>query len=562
MAESHRAATERTSLLRVQPDPVDGPVLVSTISEDVDCGGRDGTPAEGLSRLRRSLIFICLGALTFLQATNTSLLTTTQGFIAEELDAFQEVSWFTSTYLIAMSSLAPLGGRICKIISPRTYILFSILIFCIGVIVTAIATNLPVFILGRAISGTGSAGIFSVSMILVVQLSSFKRRGLLIGLMNTALTLGVSLGAVIAGAMRPVFWLQAPIASAIGVVILLSSPPEVCVPEGGHKRFTRSQLAQIDFLGALTWVTTIVLFLYGLSAQKILPLPLLLSLATCALFLLIEARFAVAPVLPISILRSRATLCSCLATLGLMMARWLVLFYSPVYTIAVRGWPQDRAGLILLPTNTGFGFGGLIAGWVHIRRRGSFYVACLVTFICFSAALALVAMLATAESSAVAFMAAAFVNGAVAGAILNYTLAHLIHLTPRDTHTIVTPLLATFRGFAGSFGSAIGGGIFARTLQQSLVAGFADAGLEGREDLIRRLLGSPALAARLEGTERQVAIRGFQTALQTLFLAGSALALVSTVVQAGTGWRGPGEEKDAEDLEEDSDGPEDEHRRS
>ena len=268
------------------------------------------------------------------------------------------------------------------------------------------------------------------------------------------------------------------------------------------------------------------------------------------------------PVIPLTILRSQGVLCSCLATVGLMMARWVVLFYSPVYTIAVRGWSQAEAGLILLPTNFGFGLGGLLAGWIHIRRSGSFYLSCVTTFVLFIASLLLLAYLSTATSSAVIYMLAAFLNGAITGAILNYTLAHLLHLTPQETHTIATPLLATFRGFAGSFGSAIGGGIFARTLQRALETGFAEAGLEDREDLVTRLLGSPAFAASLKGAERRVAVQGFQTALQTLFAAGAGLALVATVVQAGTGWRGPGEKNGIGDLERRPVEPDDQHRRS
>ena len=298
-----------------------------------------------------------------------------------------------------------------------------------------------------------------------------------------------------------------------------------------------------------------------MSAQQILPLPLLISLGTLALFILIESNFASEPVIPVSVLRSRGTFFSCLATVGLMMARWTVLFYTPVYTIAVRSWSQAEAGLILLPTNFGFGIGGLLAGWIHIRRSGSFYLSCITAFLLFAASLFLLANITTATSSGVGYMFAVFANGLVTGAILNYTMAHLLHLTSSDVHTIVTPLLATFRGFAGSFGSAIGGGIFTRTLKQALEAGFSKAGLGGKDDLIKRLLGSPALAARLDGMEREVAVQAFQMALKTLFLAGTTLALVATLVQAGTGWRGPEETKSG-DLEEDLVGPDEEHHRS
>lgn len=117
-----------------------------------------------------------------------------------------------------------------------------------------------------------------------------------------------------------------------------------------------------------------VLFLYALSAHVIHPLYIVVSLILLALFVLVESKYATEPFIPVTVLKSRGTLLSCLATLGMMAARWSVLFYTPVYAIAVRGWKPAEAGLILLPTNAGFALGGLLAGLFHIRRAGSFYM--------------------------------------------------------------------------------------------------------------------------------------------------------------------------------------------
>ncbi len=131
-----------------------------------------------------------------------------------------------------------------------------------------------------------------------------------------------------------------------------------------------------------------------------------------------------------------------------------------------------------------------------------------------------------------------FVNGLFTGAALNYTLAHLLHLTPPSTHFISTSLLTTFRGFSGSFGSAIGGGLFVRVLKAQLEQGFEEhGGLEGREDLVRRLLGSPASVKTLTGVERRIAVQSYEISLKQLFVTGTGLALIMVVVQAGTGWK-------------------------
>ncbi len=134
---------------------------------------------------------------------------------------------------------------------------------------------------------------------------------------------------------------------------------------------------------------------------------------------------------------------------------------------------------------------------------------------------------------------AAGVNGFMIGASMIYTLTHMLHRTPKESHFIVSSLLAMFRGLSASFGSAIGGGIFSRVLKVALGRGFEEKGfpLEGKRELIRRLLGSPALVGRLVGVEREVAVAGYVVALKTLFLTAAAVAAVATLVQAGTGWR-------------------------
>lgn len=119
----------------------------------------------------------------------------------------------------------------------------------------------------------------------------------------------------------------------------------------------------------------------------------------------------------------------------------------------------------------------------------------------------------------------------------DFCRAHVLHLTPKETHYVATALLATFRGFAGSFGSAIGGGLFIRTLDSSLTTHFAERGIKN-DALIRKLLGSPALVASLTGIEREVAVTGYEESLKTLWLTMAGLAVLMVFVQAGTGWTG------------------------
>ena len=63
-------------------------------------------------------------------------------------------------------------------------------------------------------TGIGAAGVLIVATIVVIQMIGPKRRGLFIGMANMGMTVGVSLGAVIAGALEPTIgWVRSPISS-------------------------------------------------------------------------------------------------------------------------------------------------------------------------------------------------------------------------------------------------------------------------------------------------------------------------------------------------------------
>jgi hypothetical protein len=356
---------------------------------------------------------------------------------------------------------------------------------------------------------------------------------------------------------KPLFGVQSPISLLAGIALLASIPANHTAKENEYTDMAlREKLARIDYSGALLLTTTIFLFLLGLSGPRILPTPLVLSAIALPVFVMNEAYVATDPVIPVSVLRSRGTLLTCFATLGFMMARWCILFFTPMYALAVRGWAPAVAGSILIPTNTGFATGGLLAGVYHIKRTGSFYGHTVFSMALFPVTMLVLAFISTSTSPWSGYVIIVFLNGMIAGASLNYALVHLLHLTDEDVQPIVISLLATFRGFAGSFGSAIGGGLFTRVLAKSLKDGFAKEGLTHRGELVRRLLGSPALVSRLEGTEKKIAVGAYEDGFKALFLSAAALSVAVVVLQACTGWNAPAEKKEPTFDEEEVEGEE------
>lgn len=146
-----------------------------------------------------------------LLATNMSGMAMIQGQVADDINSHSAASWFTSAYLIPLSSFASVAGRLATIFSPRSLVIPVGILFAIGSLITARASSFPILVLGRAITGTGGAGVLGLCVIFVLELTTKRRRGLFIALVNTGFTAGVAFGAVVYGALLPVMgWVWLP----------------------------------------------------------------------------------------------------------------------------------------------------------------------------------------------------------------------------------------------------------------------------------------------------------------------------------------------------------------
>ncbi|OXV07782.1 hypothetical protein Egran_04454 [Elaphomyces granulatus] len=385
-----------------------------------------------------------------------------------------------------------------------------------GLFITAITPELETFLLGRIVTGCGAAGVMTTTIILVLELSSRKRRGLFLGLLSASYTTGIASG-VLAGVVAPafhwdisqraVYYVQAVFALIAGLLVCIS------IPSSRRPQTANSSPGQLDYLGVLTLTGSMILLLYSLASTDMPALPIILSIVLFIVFLIVETRYAAQPIIPRTVLGSRSVLTTCFANIGFMISRWAVLFYTPVYALAVRGWPPASAGLILIPTNAGFGLGGLLVGWAHIRKADSYYTSCLIIYLLFALTFLPLSSISTPDSDVVYYVIGVFLNGFFAGALMNYTLSHLLYLTIPQTHFILTSVVAMSREFLD------------RPIDEP--------------ELIHQLLGSPALVTALTGIRKPIAVEAYEDATTTLFLAGCALTVVATAIQAGTGWNSP-----------------------
>lgn len=142
-------------------------------------------------------------------------MTMTQSTIARDLNSYASSMWFTTAYLIAASSLAPLVGRLATIFPPRSLVPPSTILIAIGCMLSALSTTFAQFVGSRVVMGLGASGVMNLAVVFVLGLVSERRRGVFIGLINVGFTVGVSFGAVVFGAVEPVIgWVRAKVPCA------------------------------------------------------------------------------------------------------------------------------------------------------------------------------------------------------------------------------------------------------------------------------------------------------------------------------------------------------------
>lgn len=120
--------------------------------------------------------------------------------IATQFQALDQISWYASAYLLTSCSTQLLWGRIFTFYSTKILFLVGIFIFEVGSALCGAAPNSTAFIIGRAIAGMGSAGIYSGATVIIAQIVPLHKRPMFMGLMGSTFGIASVVGPLLGGA--------------------------------------------------------------------------------------------------------------------------------------------------------------------------------------------------------------------------------------------------------------------------------------------------------------------------------------------------------------------------
>src|SRR6266852_8008137 len=127
----------------------------------------------------RETLLIVFGVLlpTFMGSLDQTILASALPTIGRELDDIHNLPWLITAYLLASTAVMPLYGKIADIHGRRFTLRIAILTYMAGSLVCALAPDMLVLILGRALHGLGGGGLASMGSVVLGDVASPKERG-------------------------------------------------------------------------------------------------------------------------------------------------------------------------------------------------------------------------------------------------------------------------------------------------------------------------------------------------------------------------------------------------
>jgi EmrB/QacA subfamily drug resistance transporter len=288
------------------------------------------------------VVYLALAGLSF--AVLQSLVAPALSTIATDLNASTaDVSWIITAYLLSASVLTPIFARLGDMMGKRRILIVVVSLLLVGTVIAALASNLPIMIVGRIFQGAAGA-VLPLSIGIVRDELPRERVSVTIGIMSGIFGIGAGVGIVAAGPIVEsldyhfLFW--------IPMVLIVIALAGIIF---GMKESPIRKPGRLDYLGTVVLTVGLVSLLlaisegetWGWNDVKTIGLLALGAIALIA-FVVVELRVK-EPLIDVRLFKIRGV--------------WTAHVIALVFGFAMYGTFVLVPTLLQLPAFTGYGFG-------------------------------------------------------------------------------------------------------------------------------------------------------------------------------------------------------------
>ncbi|KAK8044769.1 hypothetical protein PG993_004793 [Apiospora rasikravindrae] len=294
--------------------------------------------------------------------------------ITDEFNSLPDIGWYGSAYLLPGCAFQLVFGKLYSLFSVKWVYLSGLLLFEVGTVICGAAPNSTALIVGRAIAGLGSSGLFTGAMLTIAHTVPLAKRPAFMGSIGGVYGIASVVGPLIGGAFtdhvtwRWCFYINLPLGAITAIGFSLK--PKVKGQLTASTTPLPEVMKKMDPVGGFIFIAANVCLLlalqwgglqYSWSNGRIIALLVVFGVAI-VVFCALQAWMGHDATVPARIASQRSIAFASLFGICCGGSFFIVTYYVPLWFQAIKNDTPVQAGIHFLPFILPEIFGIIISG--------------------------------------------------------------------------------------------------------------------------------------------------------------------------------------------------------
>lgn len=308
------------------------------------------------------VIMLSLYISIFLVALDRTIIGPAIPAITNQFNSIGDIGWYGSSYMLTSAGFILLYGRIYTFFPTKSVFLSGIFLFEIGSAVCGAAQSSMMLIIGRAIAGLGSSGIFTGAILIMLNTVPLHKRPMLQGLFGACFGVASVAGPLLGGAFtgskmtwRWCFYINLPLG---GVTILIVTFLLKLEEQKPRLATWHDVVKNLDPLGTVLFLPSITCLLlalewgaadYAWSSPRLIALLIVFAILFVAFTAWQYVTRHTTATVPARIIRQRSVAFGGASQFCVGSTMLTVSIYIPLWFQAIKGVSAMQSGINTIP---------------------------------------------------------------------------------------------------------------------------------------------------------------------------------------------------------------------